>query len=37
MKNNTFRTTKIVAKDWDDGGKRKEDEQLALHDVGGSF
>jgi hypothetical protein len=36
-KNNTFRTTKIVARDWDDGGKRKEDEQSALHDVSGSF
>lgn len=36
-KSNTFRTTKIVARDWDDGGKRKEDEQPALHDVGGSF
>jgi hypothetical protein len=37
MKNNIFRTTKIVARDWDDGGKRKEDEQPALHDVGESF
>ncbi len=34
---NTFRTTKRVARDWDEGGKRKEDEQPALHDVGGSF
>jgi hypothetical protein len=37
MKSNTFRTTKIMARDWDNGGKRKEDEHLALHDVGGSF
>jgi hypothetical protein len=36
-KSNTFRTTKIVARDWDDRGKRKEDEHPALHDVGGSF
>ncbi len=36
-KSNTFRTTKIVARDWDDGGKRKEDEHPTLHDVGGSF
>jgi hypothetical protein len=36
-KKNTFRTTKRVARDWDEGGKRKEDEQPALHDVGGSF
>jgi hypothetical protein len=36
-KSNTFRTTKIVARDWEDGGKRKEDEQPALHDVGESF
>ncbi len=35
-KSNTFRTTKIVARDWDDGGKR-EDEHPALHDVGRSF
>jgi hypothetical protein len=26
-----------VARDWDDGGKRKEDEQPALHHVGGPF
>jgi len=37
MKSNTFKTTKILARDWDDGGKRKEDEHPALHDVGGSF
>ncbi len=36
-KSNTFRTTKIVVRDWDDEGKRKEDEHLALHDVGRSF
>jgi hypothetical protein len=37
MKSNTFRTTKIVARDWDNRGKRKEDEHPALHDVDRSF